>query len=188
MPHALLSRSPRDPSASPVAVRIAVPPAMLATLDTGGEPAQAPLVRHVPLVRHALLRRDLAWRRRRKLALWLVALGSVTFMSLVVALSVLASGRFTSRPDARAGRARLQLQKYAFEAYPSWRASHHGRMCPRSLRELAPYTSTHGPDPWGSPLEFRCGPMLPHGATGLWLRSAGADRRFGTDDDLVSSE
>ena len=110
------------------------------------------------------------------------------FVGVLVAALVLSLSHVPPRSHSRTERARLQVHDYAFEAYPSWRAAHPGRACPRSLRELDAYMGGHAPDPWGSPLEFRCGRMLPRGASGLWVRSAGADRRFGTDDDLVSSE
>ena len=42
-------------------------------------------------------------------------------------------------------------------------------------------------DFWGNPIDFRCGPDLPDHAKGMWVRSAGPDGEFDTDDDIVSS-
>lgn len=84
---------------------------------------------------------------------------------------------------------RLRLKKYAFEAYPSWSMEHPERPCPRSFHELAEYMNEDDDrDAWGNRLEVRCGDDLPAGAQGMWLRSAGEDGRFDTDDDLDSSQ
>jgi len=84
---------------------------------------------------------------------------------------------------------KMKLKKYAFEAYPAWSAAHPELLCPRSLHELADYMNEgDSRDTWGHPIEFRCGPVLPDGAKGIWVRSAGEDAQFDTEDDLLSSE
>jgi len=42
-------------------------------------------------------------------------------------------------------------------------------------------------DPWGTTYVLACGPtMVPAGVHGVWIISAGRDRRFGTADDIRS--
>ena len=82
--------------------------------------------------------------------------------------------------ESRGKTTQLKLNKYAYEAYPSWAATH-GARCPASLAELNPYmNSNDSTDSWGNPLELTCPPPKIH--------SAGEDGQKGTADDLVSGE
>jgi hypothetical protein len=77
------------------------------------------------------------------------------------------------------------VRRYAFEAFPLWAMDHQNRACPDSLAELSPFISrTHALDDWGNPLELRCG----NGYRGAYIRSAGADGRFETADDITSND
>jgi hypothetical protein len=89
--------------------------------------------------------------------------------------------------ESKARIAKGTVVRYAFEAYPSWVATHH-MVCPRSLVDLNEFmTAKDTRDPWGTPYYFACGPLtVPRTANGIWVVSAGADRRFGTDDDVRS--
>ena len=78
-----------------------------------------------------------------------------------------------------------EVRGYAFEAFPSWAASHPDRACPDRLLQLNVYDpSLHAVDPWGTPYQFLCGEQ--HGVSGARVRSAGPDRVFDTPDDLAS--
>lgn len=78
-------------------------------------------------------------------------------------------------------------KKYAYEAYPSWRAMHPERTCPATLLELNEYMNNKDDlDPWGSHYRMYCGndeggrPMivvyslgedsLAHSADDVWSR------------------
>jgi hypothetical protein len=139
----------------------------------------------VQLVRYAARRSELAARRCAAGAR--PGMGLVVIVLLGLFLSALElMSKQTCGGGSKVDVARLKLEKYAFEAYPSWAAEHPDRMCPRSLHELDAYMNTDDDhDSWGTPIELRCDPT---GAKGVWLRSAGEDARFGTEDDLVSSE
>lgn len=77
------------------------------------------------------------------------------------------------------------VKRYAFEAFPLWAMEHQNRACPDSLDELSPFIPrSHTLDDWGTPLELRCG----NGYRGAYVRSAGADGRFGTADDITSND
>lgn len=83
--------------------------------------------------------------------------------------------------------ARVVAQKYAFEAYPSWAASHPDLACPTSLADLDEYMNGEGgKDPWGHPYEMSCGADVPAGVKGLGVRSGGPDGKLGSADDIRS--
>jgi prepilin-type N-terminal cleavage/methylation domain-containing protein len=84
---------------------------------------------------------------------------------------------------------KIKIKKYAFEAYPSWSASHPGKSCPEKLADLNEYmNSNDSNDSWGRPLKMLCGSELPAGARGLAIMSAGEDGKDGTPDDVKSWE
>jgi hypothetical protein len=154
------------------------------------EPANdgAPVV-SLRLVRHALRRRELFARKRATVVRWwrglrvLVTDTMVGMVTLAIAISVLGNRITRTYSESRVDMTRIKIKKYAYEAYPSWRAAEPGRVCPGSLHELDAYMdSDDDRDAWRHPLEFRCGP----GAPGLWVRSAGEDGTFDTADDLDS--
>lgn len=84
--------------------------------------------------------------------------------------------------ESHAETASIDVRRYAFEAYPTWRAAHPDRTCP-TMRELRDYQRGAAIDPWGTPLRRVC-----RGARQLLVVSAGEDRRFGTADDVSSDD
>jgi hypothetical protein len=90
---------------------------------------------------------------------------------------------FCNEPKADATRAKIM--NYADEAFPIWSTSHPDRECPASLGELNEYTNHNDSnDAWGRPLELHCDAVDRSSPIRLWIRSAGPDRRFNTDDDI----
>lgn len=72
------------------------------------------------------------------------------------------------------------VKKYAYEAYPSWRATHE-QACPRELAELNEFMNNKDTfDPWGVHYQMRCDER------GIVVRSFGEDGRYDTRDDLRS--
>jgi hypothetical protein len=140
------------------------------------------------LVRHAARRCEIRAVRRAAIV------RNAGRFAVVISVVLLTCGLFmgprtccTCGPS-RVDTTKMKLKMYAFEAYPSWAIAHPDLVCPRSLQELNEYMGRDdSQDVWGSPMDFRCGPDLPDDAKGVWVRSAGEDRRFDTDDDLVSS-
>ncbi len=85
--------------------------------------------------------------------------------------------------------ARATVKKFAYEAYPSWSASHPEKACPDKLEDLNEYMNGKDiNDPWGNPYRMYCGQNLPPGAKGLAVTSAGEDGKEGTPDDIKSWE
>jgi len=76
----------------------------------------------------------------------------------------------------------IQLTRYAYEAYPVWRAEHPATACPSSLDDLRPYANSDRFDAWGNKLVFRCATFP---APALWVQSAGPDGELDTSDDLA---
>jgi prepilin-type N-terminal cleavage/methylation domain-containing protein len=84
---------------------------------------------------------------------------------------------------------KIKLKKYAFEAYPSWSASHPDKACPGTISELNEYmNSNDSNDAWGRPIKMMCGASMPAGAKGIAMSSSGEDGKDGTEDDLKSWE
>jgi len=82
--------------------------------------------------------------------------------------------------------AKMTVNKYANEAYPSW-ASSHSDACPKQLSDLNEYMNNKDiKDPWGSDYKMYCGSSLPAGAKGLAVMSNGEDGKEGTSDDIKS--
>ncbi len=77
--------------------------------------------------------------------------------------------------------AKAIVKKYAFEAYPEWRAANPGRACPTTLAELNPWMGRNDVrDPWGGGYVIRCD------ANGFGVYSSGEDGIYGTADDIPS--
>ena len=84
---------------------------------------------------------------------------------------------------------KIKIKKYAFEAYPSWSASHPDKACPEKLADLNEYMNNNDSnDSWGVPLRMTCGQNMPPGARGIAIVSLGEDGKEGTADDLKSWE
>jgi hypothetical protein len=84
--------------------------------------------------------------------------------------------------------ANATVKKYAFEAYTQW-SIRTGRACPDNLWTLNQYMNNRTiDDPWGTEYAMHCGNVPPRGGPGVVIVSAGADERFGTDDDIRSDD
>jgi hypothetical protein len=119
---------------------------------------------------------------RRQLALCRTV---VATLLLVPVLLVLPPRIACMSEPSRVDRARLQVKRYAYEAFPTWATVHHEALCPDALADLNEYAGRNTTtDPWGTPLEMRCGP----GYRGVYVRSAGEDGRFDTADDISSND
>ncbi|HET9620446.1 MAG TPA: hypothetical protein VFP84_03690 [Kofleriaceae bacterium] len=137
------------------------------------------------LARAALRRGELRarwWQMRGRWLAWGGALGLV--MGLVTGGGWMSLRRFgaspgRSEPERRAATAHV-VRKMTYELYPRWLASHGAFACPRAtdLAALAP--DTPSVDGWRRRLQIACG------SSGVWIRSAGGDGVFGTDDDIVN--
>jgi general secretion pathway protein G len=89
--------------------------------------------------------------------------------------------------EAKVDTTRIKLKKYAYEAYPSWSASHPDKACPEKLSDLNEYMNNEDSnDSWGKPIRMLCGQNMPPGAKGIALVSVGEDGKEGTPDDLKS--
>ncbi len=85
--------------------------------------------------------------------------------------------------------AHATVEKYSFEAYPSWSAAHPDKACPERLEDLNEYMNNKDTkDPWGNNYKMLCGQNLPAGAKGLAVTSPGEDGKEGTADDIKSWE
>ena len=83
--------------------------------------------------------------------------------------------------------AAMTAKKYAFEAYPTWSASHPDKACPARLADLDEYMGKPpGADPWGNAYVMYCGDTLPPNAKGLAISSNGPDGKPNTADDIQS--
>lgn len=126
-----------------------------------------------------------AARRRSDLA-YALSLAALT-LAAVVAVVELAE-RFAPRSRMRVctestrTTALIGVRKYAYEAYPSWRADHPDRACP-TLGELRAYQNGPPIDPWDTALRHVCRPRR-----APLVISAGEDGRFGTADDISSTD
>ncbi|MGE0546850.1 MAG: prepilin-type N-terminal cleavage/methylation domain-containing protein [Kofleriaceae bacterium] len=81
--------------------------------------------------------------------------------------------------------AKIEMQKYAYEAYPQWAQSNPQKSCPESLSALSEFMDKQNTkDPWGTEYKMFCGANLPAGAKGLAVMSFGEDLKEGTEDDL----
>ena len=80
------------------------------------------------------------------------------------------------------------VKKYAYEAFPSWSASHPDKGCPDKLEDLSEYMDKKDTkDPWGNQYKLLCPPNLPPGARGgIAISSPGEDGKEGTGDDVKS--
>jgi hypothetical protein len=107
----------------------------------------------------------------------------IVFATLVVLIAGLIIGPrqsircFASRADI----ASAIVRKYAYEAYPDWRAAHPHAYCPVSLLTLNEYMNNKDTlDPWDRDYAMLCA------AGHLYVSSSGEDGVFGTDDDVRS--
>jgi hypothetical protein len=118
-------------------------------------------------------------------------------VAALAACALLGCGKKTSEPakteaakaeSTNAGpqikRAKLAVDKLAFEGYPMWAASNPDKACPDKIEDLGPDVK----DPWGSAYQLFCGPNAPAGVRGVGIVSNGPDQKQGTDDDIRSWE
>ncbi len=128
-------------------------------------------------------------QRRSSAWLWIgLLLGAAVIASF--ALYMRDAGRTGDRfGESHVGIAKATVKKFAYEAYPSWSATHPEKACPDKLEDLNEYMNGNDVnDPWGNPYRMYCGQNLPPGAKGLAVTSAGEDGKEGTPDDIKSWE
>jgi Type II secretion system (T2SS), protein G len=115
---------------------------------------------------------------------------TVGFLAVATLLGL--GGCKTDDGSAKARVARIEVRKYAFEAYPQWSARNMGSKCPSSLADLGEYmSSSDGNDPWGHPYVMVCGENAPADARRFGVISYGADGKpggTGADADIASWE
>ncbi|MCE9579071.1 MAG: hypothetical protein K8W52_38470 [Deltaproteobacteria bacterium] len=117
-------------------------------------------------------------RGRRRAAIAVVT-ATVIGAGVIVATRKSACG-CGSKPRS----ASFDIAKYAWDALPNWRADT-GRLCPPDLSALNVYRNNDDVrDPWGRPYAFLC--LVTSGRAVGFVASAGEDREFGTDDDLIA--
>ena len=93
----------------------------------------------------------------------------------------------TAAADPHVDEAKILVQKFAFEAYPSWSMAHPEKACPAKLTDLLEYMDVKTiKDPWKHDLKMFCGANLPKGSKGFAVQSAGPDGKLDTADDVKS--
>ncbi len=98
-------------------------------------------------------------------------------------LAVTRSPWIPGHGDSKMQIARMAAHQYADEAYLQWRMDHRG-LCPERLSDLNEYMNSKDvKDPWGNPYRMQCDATHP-----IFVSSAGEDGRFGTCDDVRSSD
>jgi hypothetical protein len=100
-----------------------------------------------------------------------------------------AGGSMDEFQDAKVKTAKVQIGKFAFEAYGQWISTHPEAQppCPASISDLTPFMmSDDVHDPWGTPYTLECVPSQQGKGYDLRVKSAGPDGKMGTDDDLDS--
>ena len=136
------------------------------------------------------LSRRLAGRRAR-------AQRGMTLLEIMIVLAILAlvMGLLVGPKvmkmfaQSKVDTTKIKLKKYAYEAYPSWSASHPDKQCPEKIADLNEYMNGNDSnDSWGRPVKMLCGSNLPPGAKGIAVMSMGEDGKDGTEDDLKSWE
>ena len=139
------------------------------------------LVRHAP--RGPEIRR---WGTRWRTFVHAIAVSMIAVSLSIIGLHIAASPALMQRTTP-AEQTKRFLHRLAFEAFPVWQQSQGDTSCP-TIRDLLVWTDLprdHVRDAWGQPIEIRCGEPLPGSVHGLFLRSAGPDGEFGTDDDVT---
>ncbi|HEX4421904.1 MAG TPA: hypothetical protein VH165_28525 [Kofleriaceae bacterium] len=137
------------------------------------------------LIRYAPTRGELR-ARRRALLVWGIPLAAIGFM---VATTYATPRMCRVFKPSSFEVTRIRLKRIAYEGFPVWSMAHPDLACPRSVRVLVDEIGGDTTlDAWGHPMDFRCGGDLPPGVKGIWIRSAGPDGDFDTDDDLTSDQ
>ena len=91
--------------------------------------------------------------------------------------------------ESKVDTTKIKVKKYAFEAFPSWSASHPDKACPEKIGDLNEYMNgDDSNDAWGKPIKLLCGANLPPGAKGIAVMSSGPDQKEGSEDDIKSWE
>ena len=138
-----------------------------------------------------LQKRRAARRRQRGITL-LEILIVLAIIGLVMALLVgpaVMNAFFGSKVKT----AKIQMRKFAFEAYGQWVAQHPNKRppCPDALTDLTPFMNNDDvADPWGTPYQIKCEPsQKAGGGYDFVVISLGADGKAGgtgNDADLDS--
>ena len=81
--------------------------------------------------------------------------------------------------------ARTTVEKYVYEAFVQWSATHPDKACPAKIDELYEYVGKDQRiDPWGHAYRMSCGANLPKGVRLIAVASSGPDGKPDTDDDV----
>lgn len=111
-------------------------------------------------------------------------------MRMLIVLPLLAACPAKELDKSKINLAEVQVKKVANEWYPQWALRSPSKACPTTLLEVAEAIGmgeADTKDPWGTPLEIKCGPSAPAGAKGgIGVVSAGPDKAPGTADDIKS--
>jgi hypothetical protein len=101
--------------------------------------------------------------------------------AVALVVSALVAGPRMVCSESKTDLAKATVKKYAFEAYPSWRAQHRSEACPERLDDLDEYMNNKDvTDPWDGVYEMSCSEY------GILVWTAGEDGRAGTGDDIRS--
>ena len=119
----------------------------------------------------------------------------MTLLEIMIVLAILALVMglvvgpkvFALFSHAKGDIAKDTVQKYAYEAYPSWASAHPDKSCPDRIEDLNEYMNNKDTkDPWGGDYTMLCGQNLPAGAKGIAITSPGPDGKIGNEDDVKS--
>ena len=90
--------------------------------------------------------------------------------------------------DSKESLAKTEVKTLAFQNYVEWTTKNPGKSCPGNIGELAKLGNKNAKDPWGTDYQMKCaGKGAPAGVP-FGIVSAGADKQFGTKDDIHSYE
>lgn len=124
-------------------------------------------------------------RRRRQRGITLLEIMIVlTIIGLVMALLV-GPAAMNALFGSKVKTAKIQMGKFAFEAYGQWIGQHPNKRppCPSDLKELTPFMNNDEVnDPWGNPYIVKC--EQKQGASSgyeFYILSMGADGKPGGD-------
>jgi len=134
-------------------------------------------------------------RNRKRSRARRVAQRGMTLLEIMIVLAILALVMglvvgprvmklfFKSKGDI----AQATVEKFAYEAYPSWAQAHPDKQCPAQITDLNEFmNSSSVKDPWDHPYKMLCGQNLPPGARGIAVYSDGENGKEGDCDDVQS--
>jgi general secretion pathway protein G len=129
----------------------------------------------------ARLHQKRAARRRRQRGITLLEILIVlAIIGLVMALLV-GPAVMKAFFGSKVSTAKIQMRKFAYEAYPQWVTQHAGKRppCPDQITDLTPFMNNDDVnDPWGNPYLAKCEPS-PKGGFDYVVISLGEDGKQG---------